>query len=605
MTHDHYHVYSPNGFVKEFPDLGAELVFTQDRQGNYDSFWWKNPGSLRLISEQVIGIPLTQTFSPIPLTPYLERLQRVLKFLAPEHFYYPFTYQEKYFPLDLIMSPILLKNGTAERVLVMARCLPHKLSDYPEGEESMITDPGLSSHLDLQQKMVVRMAGRMRSTLAPTSELYYKIFNQIGQKIRGSLHLSTIWSQTVQLLGSFLEVDRCLICPYLTSPHGGGQETPLSLPIVAEFCEKSYPPFLGLELSIDQPGWRDALTQFEPIVLEKNLCSSRLIDGETVLIVPTTYQNQINALILLYQYDRGRDWGAIELELLQDLASQIGTAIAHATLYEELEKARSEAETLSQVKSQFLANTSHELRTPLNGIIGFLKLMIDGIVDEEEEQKECLEQAHESALHLLDIINDVLDIAKIESGRMQISLSPVRLEDVLAKVHGLTQWQRDRKNLSLEISELPTPSILVYSHYHRLLQVLLNLVGNAIKFTEKGGIVMRLDVLKKTVIFNQQEFPGFLRVSIADTGIGVPLEIQGKLFESFYQVSSDTSTRRYGGLGLGLAISQKLVEAMGGEVHFYSLGKGLGSTVTFTLLLYQEPVMISQKRGDLLELLEE
>ena len=129
----------------------------------------------------------------------------------------------------------------------------------------------------------------------------------------------------------------------------------------------------------------------------------------------------------------------------------------------------------------------------------------------------------------------------------------------------------------------------MYGNYQRLLQIILNLTGNAIKFTNEGGIWISTEVIKKKVTFQNQQFPGMLKIRVADTGIGVSLDQQDKLFESFFQVDGDR-TRKYGGTGLGLAISQKLVEAMGGTVNFYSMGEGLGSTVTFTVPLYQEPL---------------
>ncbi|PAX51671.1 ATP-binding protein, partial [Brunnivagina elsteri] len=128
--------------------------------------------------------------------------------------------------------------------------------------------------------------------------------------------------------------------------------------------------------------------------------------------------------------------------------------------------------------------------------------------------------------------------------------------------------------------------------YLRLKQVIINLVGNAIKFTHEGGITLSADVVRKKLRFDDCEFPGIVKVRVADTGIGVSLDQQDKLFQLFSQVDG-SRTRQYGGTGLGLAISQKLVEAMGGEVHFYSLGEGLGSTVTFTIALYQQPVLSS------------
>ena len=210
-----------------------------------------------------------------------------------------------------------------------------------------------------------------------------------------------------------------------------------------------------------------------------------------------------------------------------------------------------------------------------------------------QEQREFIEEAHRSAMHLLDIINDVLDIAKIEAGKMQIECSPVSLQELLDQVETMTRTQIRQKNLSFEVQKPQThDEIVVYGNYQRLLQVLLNLMGNAIKFTNEGGITVSAEVIKKRIVVQDEELPGLVKVRVADTGIGVSLDKQDKLFQSFSQVDGSL-TRQYGGTGLGLAISQKLVEAMGGVVNFYSMGEGLGSTVTFTVPLYQEPVMIA------------
>jgi signal transduction histidine kinase len=290
----------------------------------------------------------------------------------------------------------------------------------------------------------------------------------------------------------------------------------------------------------------------------------------------------------------------------------VGTAIAHATLFaesqalakelqrvnanlmqkhRELEEAHHHAEAVSRFKTEFLANTSHELRTPLNGMIGFLKLVLDGMADDPAEQQEFIEEAYGSALHLLNVINDILDIAKIEAGKMQLELGPVKLDELLSAMENFTQTQAEQKNLSFQII---TPAIrdevVLYGNYQRLLQVMLNLVGNAIKFTHEGGITISAEVLKDKVTLQHQEFPAMVKIRVADTGIGVSLDKQDKLFQSFSQVDG-SRTRQYGGTGLGLTISQKLVEAMGGVVNFYSMGEGLGATVTFTVPLYQEPVM--------------
>lgn len=196
-------------------------------------------------------------------------------------------------------------------------------------------------------------------------------------------------------------------------------------------------------------------------------------------------------------------------------------------------------------------------------MLGFLKLILEGMADDPEEQQEFIQEAYRSALHLLNIINDILDIAKIEAGKMELELVPVKLDELFHDVEDFTRTQAEQKNLSLQIQLPATPDeIIVHGNYQRLLQVMLNLVGNAIKFTHEGGVTISADVVRKKVVFQNQELPGMVKVRVADTGIGVSLEKQDKLFQSFSQVDG-SRTRQYGGTGLGLTISQKLVEAMG------------------------------------------
>jgi signal transduction histidine kinase len=150
-----------------------------------------------------------------------------------------------------------------------------------------------------------------------------------------------------------------------------------------------------------------------------------------------------------------------------------------------------------------------------------------------------------------------------------------------------------QKKLTFEV-QLPAThdELLLFANYQRLYQVMINLVGNAIKFTHEGGVTIGIEVIRKRVIIQNHELPGLVMIRVADTGIGVSLDKQDRLFQSFSQIDGSL-TRRYGGTGLGLAISQRMVEAMGGEVNFYSMGEGLGSTVTFTVPLFQEPLMVA------------
>ena len=183
--------------------------------------------------------------------------------------------------------------------------------------------------------------------------------------------------------------------------------------------------------------------------------------------------------------------------------------------------------------------------------ICFLRLILDGMADDSAEQDEFLQEAHKSALHLLNLINDVLDIAKIEAGKMQIDMSPLNLSELFADVENFTRPQAERKQLQFEMDQPSThDQIVINGNYQRLLQVMLNLVGNAIKFTHEGSITISAEIKSQKVEFQGQEWPGTVKVSVADTGIGVSLEKQDRLFQTFSQVDGER-TRQYGGTGLG------------------------------------------------------
>ncbi|MBD2429837.1 MULTISPECIES: ATP-binding protein [Fischerella] len=545
-------------------NLGAELVYTQDGIGRYLSFHWQHCQRFGIDPQQVVDANVDAVFAPVDKVTYLERLQRILTTLVPEKCQYWFRYQEQLIELELIISPILPTLGNpAIAVLVIGRLLQATIS---ETEMEAIAKPATELELALR------------------SQQHQQLVTQITRNIRRTLDLDVIWQQTVDSLGELLQLKRSIICPYQPSNN--------KLKVIAEYRQPALSSVLGLEVDIAaEPAFARALTTLEPI-LEENP-KHPLFGQETMLVVATCYQDQPNGLIAVTLCDKCYGVTATELELAKEVADQLGTAIAHATLYRELEAARQQAEEASRLKSEFLANVSHEIRTPLNGMIGFLKLILDGMADDPEEQKQFILEAHKSSLHLLDVISDILDFAKIEADKMELELVPVSIAELFSDVGNFMRLQAEQKNLSFQM-HLPDTSddILVYGDYQRLKQVMLNLVGNAIKFTHEGGVTVNADVVRKTVIFQDREFPGMVKVRVADTGIGVSLDQQDKLFQLFSQVDG-SRTRQYGGTGLGLVISQKLVEAMGGEVHFYSLGEGLGSTVTFNVPLYQQPVMVS------------
>ncbi|QLE56421.1 ATP-binding protein [Nostoc sp. TCL26-01] len=553
------------------PTLGAELVYTQDGTGRYLSFYWQKSELLQSNPQQIITECNGQEiFTPVDKVSYMERLHRVLTNLVPEKFPCWFSCCHNLFELELVICPMMPPLGTAATtVLVLGRLLQVKVSN---------------------QEVNVAITTPTQIDLTARSQQHQRLVNKITRNIRRTLDLDIIWQQTVDSLGKALRLERCIICPY--------QPSSSKVRVIAEYHQPNRSSMLGLEIDVSsEPAFAQALATLEPIMMEVpgyNICPQ-----QKILVVATCYQDQANGLIAINLPDECYPLTNAEIELTKEVADQLGTAIAHATLYKELEAARQKAEEASRLKSEFLANVSHEIRTPLNGMIGFLKLILEDMVDDAEERNQFLAEAHQLSLHLLNVINDILDIAKIEAGKMELVCAPVKLAELFWDVDSFMRTPAEGKNLSFRM-QLPLTSdeIVVQGNYQRLLQVMLNIVNNAIKFTHEGGITVSADVVLKKSKSPDHQFPGMVRVRVADTGIGVSLDKQDKLFQLFSQVDG-SRTRQYGGTGLGLAISQKLIEAMGGEVHFYSLGEGLGSTVTFTVPLYQQPVMLSSSDADL------
>lgn len=402
----------------------------------------------------------------------------------------------------------------------------------------------------------------------------------IARRIRrNSLHLPTIWQEAVDSIGSTLGVSRCLLLTRdIQSRH---------LQIEAEFCQPTVPAFTNLIIPEDSAVWRSLFEANRPLALYDIQFQGEDLAG--LWIFPTLYQDQANGYLCLQRLGAGQGPWHPEIEaLLQELAEQTGTAIAHAVLYQELKEATKAAEEASRLKSEFLASTTHELRTPLNGIIGFLRLILDDMADSEAEKHEFIEEAYQSALLLLNLINDILDLAKIEAGRVGIELEVVDFGEVLQAVENFAVPQAQNKGLSFSLTAPPERPLAVYGNQRWLLQIMLNIVGNSLKFTHEGGITVTVELVNRTILWEGMEKPGLLKVSVGDTGIGVSLEQQSKLFKKFVQIDGSHS-KAYGGTGLGLVISQKLVETMGGKIAFFSMGEGLGSTVTFTVLLEELP----------------
>jgi signal transduction histidine kinase len=297
----------------------------------------------------------------------------------------------------------------------------------------------------------------------------------------------------------------------------------------------------------------------------------------TVLSVPMLREDTLIGVITTWRR-QVKPFTDKQIALVQTFADQAVIAIENVRLFQALQERTAQLEIASKHKSQFLANMSHELRTPLNAILGYTELIIDEIYGPVPEKIcEVLERVQQGGHHLLGLINAVLDLSKIEAGQLVLTLADYTMQEVVQTVFASVESLATEKQLALNIS-LPTDLPPGKGDAQRLGQVLLNLVGNAIKFTEAGAVDIQVTAAD-----------GMFTVAVSDTGMGISEADQQKIFEEFQQGDS-SSTRQQGGTGLGLAIAKKIIELHGGRIGVESsLGKG--STFWFTL-----PVRVVQQR---------
>ena len=289
--------------------------------------------------------------------------------------------------------------------------------------------------------------------------------------------------------------------------------------------------------------------------------------------VPLVFRGEVLG-VLSAQTAEPDAYTAADLELLTTIATQASIAIQNARAFERLVETADELREIDRLKTQFLANMSHELRTPLNSIIGFSRVMLKGIDGPLTDLQEAdLTSIYNSGQHLLSLINSILDMSKIEAGKMDLSFEEVQLDEVFKSVLSTTRALVKDEPIDLR-SEIPDDLPTVWADSQRVRQVLINLMSNAAKFTNEGHIALRAEAGAE-----------FVTVSVEDTGIGIEPEAQDRLFIAFQQVDGST-TRRAQGTGLGLAISRSFVELHGGEIWVESQ-PGKGATFHFTLPIYQ------------------
>ncbi|MFN9359835.1 MAG: ATP-binding protein [Pseudanabaena sp.] len=435
-----------------------------------------------------------------------------------------------------------------------------------------------------------------------------RLLREITQRIRQSLDLVTIFNTATEEIRQFLYADRVGVLRF----------DPKSNNTQGEFVSESLVDGVTsiVTISIDEHCFGEKHTiyyqkgriQSLDDIYQANIkgCYRELLESFQIranLVVPLLNGEDLWGLLCIHQCHEPRAWQEPEIEFVQQIANQLAIAIQQANLFEQIQKElteRQQAESrltesnqqlaisneelarATRLKDEFLANMSHELRTPLNAILGMseaLKEQVFGTIN--QEQKESIETITSSGKHLLELINDILDVAKIESGQVEIDCSQTSITELCQSSLPFVKQQALRKRIHLELKIAPNlPELFV--DQRRIRQALINLLSNAIKFTpERGHVSLAVSLQQNPAISTTHEITSEIRFAVTDTGIGISLENLQKLFQPFVQIDGALN-RQNSGTGLGLALVKRIMEMHNGTVSVTS-EVGVGSCFTIAL----------------------
>jgi signal transduction histidine kinase/DNA-binding NarL/FixJ family response regulator len=401
-------------------------------------------------------------------------------------------------------------------------------------------------------------------------------------------------NQTLMMLGDYADVDRVYIFEYISAEDVVNN--------TYEWCATGITPEIGNLHGIPfeaVPRWKEKFNKKEhvyiPLVaeidpqyhVEKGILEPQGI--QSLLAIPMYYGEKFIGFIGFDSVKNIREWSDEHISLLRLAGEIIAGTIFRQMFEKEIIEARKSAETASIAKSEFLANMSHEIRTPMNAILGFSEILFNNTQD--TKSKNYLSGILSSGKTLLYLINDILDLSKIEAGQMEIIPEPANLRDIFCELEKMFLSKLEEKQLGFKFDiDKNVPEILLIDDV-RLRQVLFNLLGNAIKFTHSGHI----ELTSRARPSDEDEELMDIEITLKDTGIGIPEVFQKRIFDAFIQVETD-NTKQYGGTGLGLAITNRLVQMMNGTINLHSK-VNQGSTFVVTLYKVQPTDHLPERKN--------